>query len=192
LLAVFGYGERRGLAERRGWGFYMHMDTTNSFIVGDNVLFRTLGGKTRPFLNGFLPSLEEALSLKDLLDEYLSDFSSDEKIDRINEKLLIRKRTKRSSIKSGVRPSVTNIYVMRNGSGHYKIGHTRGNPKFRENTLQSQEPEVELMFYFEGTTEDEKSLHTMFSEQRKRGEWFLLSGEDLEKIRDYFKNKKTP
>jgi len=190
LLTVFGYGERRGLA-REGVGVFTLMETTSSFLVGDIILFRTLGGKTRPFLNGILPSISEVLFLRGMLDDYLVDFDSDESIDEMNDKLLMLRDSTKTSIKPDRKTSATNIYVMRNGSGYYKIGHTRTSPKFRENTLQAQEPEIELMFYFEGTIEDEKYLHIMFSKQRKRGEWFLLSDEDLEKIQSYFKRKKN-
>ena len=71
-------------------------------------------------------------------------------------------------------------------TGYYKIGRSK-NPKHREMTLQSEKPTIEMLFYFEAKNKDEKELHNLFSEKRIRGEWFDLSGTDINTIQNYFK-----
>ena len=69
-------------------------------------------------------------------------------------------------------------------NGFYKIGIS-SNPGVREKTLQSQEPEIELLFYSEGSYEDERTLHEIFVEKRVRGEWFSLDERDIDFIKRY-------
>ena len=67
------------------------------------------------------------------------------------------------------------LYLMKNKrSGHYKIGVSK-QPKFREKTLQSQEPDVELVGCWPKMAEWEKHWHSHFSKNRLRGEWFSLT-----------------
>ncbi len=83
-------------------------------------------------------------------------------------------------------PRKTIIYLMRNDrTGLIKIGHSR-NPSAREETLQSQEPEVTLFWTHEGTTDDELRLHEEFAANRVRGEWFSLTPSQIEAIQGYF------
>jgi hypothetical protein len=56
----------------------------------------------------------------------------------------------------------------------YKIG-VSNTPRFRERTLQSQEPEIEMVGLWPGLSEMESAWHKHFKEQRVRGEWFALS-----------------
>lgn len=73
----------------------------------------------------------------------------------------------------------TFIYLMKNRrNGYYKIGRSK-NPKYRERTLQSEEPDVSLVWKVKGTHDDEKHLHKKFKSVRLRGEWFSLSGDDV-------------
>ena len=75
------------------------------------------------------------------------------------------------------------MYLMKNnGNGYIKIGFTRGDPTYRESTLQSQEPEIELINHWKGSMDDEQQLHSMFDEKRLRGEWFSLEPEDISKV----------
>lgn len=68
---------------------------------------------------------------------------------------------------------VRKTYVMIDDrTGFYKIGYSN-NPKFRESTLQSENPKVKLLFYCESFIERE--LHKKYSYLRVRGEWFNLS-----------------
>ena len=80
---------------------------------------------------------------------------------------------------------------MRNKrNGYIKIGYTSKDPVFREKTLQSEEPEIELIFSFYGLPmKEEKNLHKHFDDKRIRGEWFKLSELDIYKAKDFLKNK---
>jgi len=73
--------------------------------------------------------------------------------------------------------------MLNTRNGFYKIGESNL-PKFREKTLQSEEPEVEIYASFTSEKCNEKILHERFSHKRIRGEWFSLSNEDL----NYIKN----
>lgn len=79
-------------------------------------------------------------------------------------------------------PRRTCIYVIRNNrNGYHKIGRST-NPRQREQTLQSEEPDIALVGFFVGTSKDEDSLHKRFESKRIRGEWFSLSDEDVAEI----------
>ncbi|QDV12798.1 hypothetical protein CA51_26840 [Rosistilla oblonga] len=74
------------------------------------------------------------------------------------------------------------VYLMKNElNGYYKIGRSKS-PRYRERTLQSQEPEVSLKWKMEGTNEDEKHLHRKYKDVRLRGEWFSLTHQDVQWI----------
>jgi hypothetical protein len=75
-------------------------------------------------------------------------------------------------------------------TGYYKIGRSK-NPKIRETTLQSEKPTIEMIFSVESKMSDEKVLHDLFKNKRIRGEWFDLSGSDINTIREYFKKSHT-
>jgi len=82
----------------------------------------------------------------------------------------------------------TKIYVMIDkNTGFYKIGRSK-NPLVREKTLQSEKPTIEMLHTYDGKIKYEKDLHTMFADKRVRGEWFDLSGTDIEKIKNFFTN----
>jgi len=82
---------------------------------------------------------------------------------------------------------VGKVYLMKNGrNGYIKIGFTKNEPKFREKTFQSEEPEVELINYWYGSMLDEEKLHEKFAEKRLRGEWFNLNKDDINQIEEYF------
>lgn len=76
------------------------------------------------------------------------------------------------------------VYLMKDLiNGFYKIGISN-NPSYREKTLQSEKPSIELLaskqFPIRKFAESfEKSLHNTFSNNRIRGEWFDLSIEDV-------------
>lgn len=74
------------------------------------------------------------------------------------------------------------VYLMENKrNGYTKIGFSK-KPKHREKTLQSEEPEIELIFKGRATMDDEKLLHEEYSDKRVRGEWFDLTDNDKYKI----------
>lgn len=81
------------------------------------------------------------------------------------------------------------VYLMKNKrNGLYKIGKSH-NPKYREKTLHSQEPEIELIEKWEVFSNVEKELHKMFEKKRQRGEWFLLEHQDIELIKNFIEQK---
>jgi len=82
-------------------------------------------------------------------------------------------------------------------TGYYKIGVSK-TPIIRERTLQSQKPDIELLFIEQFSKKEaykfEKKLHNYFKKKRLRGEWFSLSEKDvdifLKQIEDW-KNKEN-
>ena len=57
-------------------------------------------------------------------------------------------------------------------NGFYKIGRSN-DPKKRERTLQSEEPDIVLVKVWDKNIEN--NLHRNYNKQRLRGEWFDLS-----------------
>ena len=79
-----------------------------------------------------------------------------------------------------------NVYLMSNNhTGRTKIGMTKNEPKFRESTLQSEDPDVELAFSSRVLMmrDTERYLHEHFAGKRYRGEWFDLSDEEVEEAK---------
>lgn len=129
---------------------------------------------------------DRALQLEQVLQNTLE--LSDEDKDRLeaearywarNASIEIQRKEAEAASKSPKLSKKTFIYLMRNKrNGYYKIGHS-SNPSYREKTLQSEEPEVELEWYIQGTTDDEKYLHEEYANKHIRGEWFSLSERDV-------------
>ena len=131
--------------------------------------FETSYGYEMPTVNGVV------------LDCNLNEVRSDERIYITN---LIEVATENTPTKMSSK--FTKVYVMIDkNTGYYKIGRSI-NPLKREKTLQSEKPTIEMIFNHDARVKDEKELHEMFNEKRVRGEWFDLSGSDLEKVRGYF------
>jgi len=75
------------------------------------------------------------------------------------------------------------VYLMLDKRNNYiKIGKSI-RPTFREKTLQGEQPEIELIAYWEAKPKVEKELHYKFKDKRKRGEWFKLDFIDLKLIK---------
>jgi hypothetical protein len=90
-----------------------------------------------------------------------------------------------------LKKQLTFIYLMIDkNTGYYKIGRSK-NPKIRETTLQSEKPTIEMIFSVESKMSDEKVLHDLFKDKRIRGEWFDLSGSDINKIKEYLEKSHT-
>lgn len=73
-----------------------------------------------------------------------------------------------------------------NTNGYYKIGISN-KPEYREKTLQSEKPSIELVackkYPVRIIAESfESALHTTYSQQRLRGEWFNLNDADVAAI----------
>lgn len=79
------------------------------------------------------------------------------------------------------------VYLMQDVSnGFFKIGISN-NPEYRERTLQSEKPTIELLASKKFPTRKiaeaiESALHTTYSKQRIRGEWFKLDDVDVAAI----------
>lgn len=80
------------------------------------------------------------------------------------------------------------IYLMVDKTtGFIKIGKSK-NPKYREGTLQSKQPETHLIATWSAPASIEKELHRKYSKFRKRGEWFKLSLKELDEIKEFMDN----
>lgn len=75
------------------------------------------------------------------------------------------------------------VYLMYNSRNDLiKIGQSK-NPKYREKTLQAEEPEIEILCLYKAPKSIEKELHNNYKSKRQRGEWFSLTFKDLENIK---------
>lgn len=80
------------------------------------------------------------------------------------------------------------VYLMIDTTnGYHKIGISN-HPKYREGTLQSEKPTIELVCAKQYpsrviATAIESALHSAFEEKRLRGEWFDLSDQDVSDIK---------
>lgn len=85
------------------------------------------------------------------------------------------------------------VYLMQDlANGFYKIGISN-NPEYREGTLQSEKPTIELICARQYPTRTiaeafEAALHNTFTNKRLRGEWFELSPQDVEILKDTLKD----
>ena len=87
------------------------------------------------------------------------------------------------------KPKITNIYLMQNKRNKYvKIGQSK-NVKYRERTLQSEEPEIELIFSIRTYDIFEQHLHDKYSSYNVRGEWFNLQDDHIETIKKFLISK---
>lgn len=84
------------------------------------------------------------------------------------------------------------VYLMIDTTNNFhKIGISN-NPQYREHTLQSDKPTIELLCAKEFPTRAiaeaiEESLHKVYAHKRIRGEWFKLDDTDLEVIKQTLK-----
>ena len=71
-----------------------------------------------------------------------------------------------------------------------KIGYSK-NPKIRERTLQSEKPDIILLTYWIADKQVEKELHKKYVHKRVRGEWFNLTFQDYQEIKEFIKHEQT-
>jgi hypothetical protein len=87
----------------------------------------------------------------------------------------------------------TNTYtylMVDERSNLIKIGKS-DNPKYRESTLQSEQPLTRLIFAWKTASDEETKLHSYFAKKRVRGEWFRLEPLDIAfVISEALKNRK--
>ena len=80
------------------------------------------------------------------------------------------------------------VYLMIDTNNHYhKIGISN-KPEWREKTLQSEKPTIELLASKKFVSRKiassiEKALHDTFADKRIRGEWFQLCDQDIAEIK---------
>lgn len=141
---------------------------------------------------GYLPSDARLAKLKDAIAE-TERFSEGER-EQINQEWRERQREENrrryaefsdSAETGGSRPN-SRIYIMLNErNGMVKIGMSKS-PRTRERTLQSQEPEVKMIYCSERfySWTDEQSIHAKFSAKRVRGEWFSLNEEEIDAVKE--------
>lgn len=129
------------------------------------------------------PKYQEILAILDLCQHSLEMFPTEEKYEEWRRN---RRREWQHHVDELAATKVedfkTFIYIMRClRTGLYKIGRSK-NPTIREKTLQSENPNVELVYQVEAFASYEKELHSEFSHKRVRGEWFRLTKKDLKSI----------
>lgn len=79
------------------------------------------------------------------------------------------------------------VYIMMNKDDMtFKIGQST-NPRYRERTLQSKEPQIALLKVWESNKKVEKELHSIYKNKRLRGEWFKLDYGDLSELDEIIK-----
>ncbi len=80
------------------------------------------------------------------------------------------------------------VYLMVDSiNGYHKIGISN-KPEYRERTLQSEKPTIELLCAKQYPTRMlaeaiESALHKVYAEKRIRGEWFVLNNQDIEYLK---------
>ncbi len=96
-----------------------------------------------------------------------------------------------SSEKSG-KSSSCYVYLMNDTTNNFfKIGISN-KPQYREHTLQSDKPTIELLCAKEYPTRAiaeaiESALHRVYANKRIRGEWFNLDSSDIENVKNTLK-----
>ena len=99
------------------------------------------------------------------------------------------KQERKPKLKKVENPKVGFVYLMLNKRNQYvKIGWSK-NPTYREETLQAEDPDIELLHKFSATFSDEKAIHQKYSEFRIRGEWFRLNEVHIRQIIGWFEGK---
>ncbi len=85
------------------------------------------------------------------------------------------------------------VYLMIDTTNNYhKIGISN-KPKYREKTLQSEKPTIEMLAFKEFPSRViaksiEKALHETFRHKNIRGEWFDLDESDINEITETLNN----
>lgn len=136
-------------------------------------------------------SIDEVLELLKACQEHLTNLTA-ESIEMLNlaeieeakkESLKLSEDQTRKKEQQSPARAAGFVYLMVNrANGFCKIGFSR-KPKFREKTLASQEPKIEILTMKPGTMGDEIQMHEKYKEQRIRGEWFNLSEIQIEDIK---------
>jgi hypothetical protein len=149
-------------------------------------------GQTIVCQMGYMPDDVQLAAFKKAIAE-TEKYSPAER-EEINKSWLEHQRIERDKQHAELRACLGNekpkrmsgkIYIMRNErNGMVKIGISKS-PKVRERTLQSQEPEITMVYCSQSTYswDDERAIHAHFLPKRVRGEWFSLSEEEISSVK---------
>ena len=136
--------------------------------------------------------IETLRYIKSLAEESIDNItSSGENIEETNSIILENFINSTKSITYKKKePEPKYLYIMKDTStGYHKIGISK-NPQYREKTLQSEKPTIEIVWVSDSTTikarDIEKALHSYFEHRRTRGEWYNLSSHQIESIKNNY------
>lgn len=149
------------------------------YLAGDDK--EILGGNT---------GASELYRSKKFLQIVVQKFAK-EYIELVNREITDYKPTyiKEPIKESSIQEDCCYVYLMHDTTnGFTKIGISN-KPMYRERTLQSEKPTIEMViskkFPIRKIAESfEKSLHNTYAEKRIRGEWFELTPEDIEHLKE--------
>lgn len=136
--------------------------------------------------------IETLRYIKSLAEESIDNItSSGENIEETNSIILENFINSTTSITYKKKePEPKYLYIMKDiSTGYHKIGISK-NPQYREKTLQSEKPTIEIVWVSDSTTikarDIEKALHNYFEHRRTRGEWYNLSSHQIESIKNNY------
>lgn len=182
---ILDYTLNKKALEKRRYGFTLYQDDIdallNSRIVSCRITFADEG--RMPLENDFENTVLGDYA-HDAIRYYLQTYLDE--VHRLvpSYKFPVRK-VKRTQTWFGF--NWCYVYLMKDTSnGYYKIGISN-TPEYREKTLQSEKPTIELLASKQYPTRKiaeaiESALHTAYSQQRLRGEWFKLDDVDVAAI----------
>lgn len=82
------------------------------------------------------------------------------------------------------------VYLIRNTvTKRIKIGTTRNITSRLQNLQTGNEAKLQVEAQCGGDTTYERQLHKRFAKQRVRGEWFTLTEDEIQQLKDEFKNR---
>jgi len=126
--------------------------------------------------------------VKKLLDEIIRYYNQhpDEEIDQYNLLQYIQRKEDEQKLCKKSKPTrhieAGYIYFLQGENGLVKIGRSKDYKRRLENLRTMSPVNIKLLFTIK--TDDmaklEKDLHNRFQEKRVKGEWFRLSGQEIE------------
>ena len=139
---------------------------------------------------GFLMTHQEVENLCDLLKKYLQTYTNQE-IEEENKNLAISYSRKKPKTQTKRLKRKGHVYLLEDSGGYIKIGCSQDVKKRIEN-IQSNNPTIRVLRLIE--TSDiaglESELHKAFANKRIKGEWFLLTKDDIKQIEEIVETAK--
>lgn len=179
---------------------YRNLANTKARLIVDSDILTSLDDRQILIhFNGFLKSKEELSLLKErllsaihgidsCLEMYNEQWDFSEEWNEIRQEEYSREQ---ESVLDGIRkskasPKPGSVYLMHDtANDHYKIGYSK-DPIYRERTLQSEKPTIELIGTVDAPISYEKQLHETYKECRVRGEWFNIPEDQQEELKRLF------